>query len=194
MTLASLATLDRDLPPEVPGYDLGTFLGRGASGSVWSARATAGGDEVAIKLCSPAGSDAPGEGARELDVAALVTSEHVVRARERLVLPDGGVAVVLDLADGGSLHDVIALRGTLPVGEVVTVVAPLATALAHLHRAGIVHADVSPGNVLFTISGKPMLADLTSARLPGDTESNPPVGTTGFTAPEVLAGDAQRGQ
>ncbi len=199
MTLASLATLDRDLPPEVPGYDLGAFLGRGASSSVWSARPTAGGAEVAIKVRTPSGLDVTGAGVRELEVAALVSSEHVVRARERIVLgdgdgdgdgdADGGVAVVLDIADGGSMHDVVALRGTLPVGEVVTIVAPLATALAHLHRAGVVHADVSPGNVLFTTSGKPMLADLSSARLSGDTETNPPVGTTGFTAPEVLAGD-----
>ena len=104
-------------------------------------------------------------------------------------LDDGRVALVMGLADGGSLRDVVTIRGALPFGEVVTALTPMATALAELHEAGVVHADVSPGNVLFTTDGRPMLADLSSAWLESTTGGRKSsLGTSGFTAPEVVLG------
>lgn len=184
--------------PVVPGYVLGALLGRGASGSVWAATVEGGtpGPSVAVKVLATDGGGASTVGAgghtaaaeRQLAVGQRVQSEHLVPTHARVDLPDGRVALVLGLADGGSLHDVVSSRGCLPVGEVVTVLTPLATTLAALHRAGVVHADLSPGNVLFARSGRPMLCDLTSAQVIDGREDEPPVGTAGFIAPEVLAG------
>src|SRR5438309_584724 len=81
--------------------------------------------------------------------------------------PDGAV-LVLDLADGGSLAELLAVRGRLTPGEVITAVSPVAAAVAYLHAAEIVHGDVSPANILFTPGGVPLLADLGVARLTGD--------------------------
>jgi hypothetical protein len=127
--------------------------------------------------------------ARETAILANIEHEHLVRLHEAHPLPDGSVAVVLDLARGGSLADLVAARGRLDAGEVSTICTPLAGALAALHAAGVVHGDVSPGNVLFTAEGKPVLSDFEAARLVG--EGHPPLvaGTTGFVAPEVVAGD-----
>ena len=117
-----------------------------------------------------------------------MSGAHLARAVEHALLDDGRLVLVMVLADGGSLRDVVAIRGAVPLGEVVTALTPMATALAELHEAGVVHADVAPGNVLFTTDGRPMLADLSSAWLEDDGWPEESLGTSGFTAPEVVLG------
>lgn len=179
--------------PAVPGYALGEFLGRGSSAVVWAGTSAATGELVAVKVFA---GDRPSARRgqvlaateRELTLSRRFKTAHLVRARESLELDDGRVALVLDLADAGSLRDVVTIRGALPLGEVVTTVTPLATALAELAEAGVVHGDVAPANVLFTGEGRPVLADLSAAWLVDDGWPETVVGTTGFIAPEVIAG------
>ncbi|WP_230209241.1 serine/threonine-protein kinase [Nostocoides sp. HKS02] len=73
------------------------------------------------------------------------------------------------------------------MGESVTVLAPVAQTLAGLHAVGVVHGDVSPGNVLLERNGRPLVADLGVARLIGHGPEDR-YGTPGFVAPEVAAG------
>ena len=129
------------------------------------------------------------QAARETAVLQGVRCEHVLRLRRTLNVPGGGVALVLDLAEGGSLADLVAARGRLSDGEVATIFTALATALASMHDSGVIHGDLAAGNVLFTRDGKPMVADFATARLVG--EADPPLvaGTAGFVAPEVARGD-----
>jgi hypothetical protein len=89
----------------------------------------------------------------------------------------------MDYAPAGSLGDLVAARGRLSVGETVTVLTPVAQVLGYLHSKGFTHADVSPGNVLFTFQGKPMLSDVGIARMLGDPASAPGRGTPGFMDP-----------
>ena len=174
-------------PPTVPGYVLDEFLGSGPSGSMWAATTTGSVERVAVRMTT---ADRPVD---ELVSAAewvsrlgdRVESVHLVRVRDQVVLEDGSVAVVLDLAEGGSLRDVVTIRGAVPLGELVTALTPVASVLAELHGAGVVHADVAPGNVLFTGDGRPLLGDLSSARLIEQTWPAPVVGTPGFLAPEL---------
>jgi len=74
---------------------------------------------------------------------------------------------VLDYADGGSLASLLAERGALTAGEVVSVAAPLAVALAEVHGRGVVHGNITPASVLFDGEGTPLLADLGVAALIG---------------------------
>ena len=87
------------------------------------------------------------------------------------------------LAAGGSLGQLVAGRGRLGPGETVTVLTPIAQALAYLHGQGFTHGDVSPGNVLFTAHGKPLLADLGVARMVADAAAVADAGTEGFRDP-----------
>ncbi len=125
--------------------------------------------------------------AREVAVLGRVAVEGLVGFHEAIGLAGepGAVALVLDRVRGGSLEGVVGARGHLSVGEAVTVLAPVARTLAGLHALGVVHADVTPGNVLLERTGRPLLADLGVARIagqvPGDVH-----GTPGFVAPEVL--------
>ncbi len=177
-------------PPDVPGYRLGEVAGRGASSVVWFAEAEGGGDLVVVKVSASPGTreDALAMAVRERAILERVTGEHIVRLHD--VVPLGGdtVAVVLDAAGGGSLHDLVSARGALHPGEVVTIFTPVAAAVAELHAAGVVHADLSPGNVLFTGDGKPMLGDLGVSRLVGEQHPVVVAGTPGFVAPEVSCG------
>ena len=155
--------------PVVPGYVLEELLGRGGSGEVWRARPRRGGPPVAVKVLI--GGD-PQRQEREAALLGELDHPHLVRLHEVVRSPVRGgtadVAIVLDLLAGGSLAALLARRGRLRPGEVVTTVAPVAAALAHAHDRGVVHGDLSPGNVVFTAEGRPVLTDLGTARLVGD--------------------------
>lgn len=190
MTLIAPALTRYAGPPAVPGYAVDEFLGRGATGVVWAATCRETGERVALKLVEPHGvADVDLGGLdREEALGRQVDGAHLVTVRGRVALDDGRLAFVMRLADGGSLRDVVTIRGALPLGEVVTALTPLASALAELHEADVVHVDVAPGNVLFTTDGRPMLADLSSAWLVDDGWPQRSLGTSGFAAPEVALG------
>ena len=183
----------------LPGYDVEQLLGFGGSGEVWRARERATGDLVALKRLrgeQPAGSTASTASAadeapasrlrREAALLASVRHEHVVRLRS--VVPTvAGPVLVLDYAEGGSLAALLRSRGRLSAGEVITVGAPLAQALSDVHGRGLTHGDVTPGNIVFDATGKPLLADLGVARLVGETAAVTGA-TPGFADPVVVAG------
>jgi eukaryotic-like serine/threonine-protein kinase len=184
----------------LPGYDIVELLGFGGSGEVWRARERASGDVVALKrvhgvdgvdgIDGVDGVDGIGTGGepnqrlqREAALLATVKHEHVVRLRS-VVSTGGGLVLVLDYAEGGSLTAVLAARGRLTAGEVVTIGAPLAGALAEVHARGLVHGDITPGNIVFDASGKPLLADLGVASLAGEL-GVPVAATAGYADPAV---------
>jgi len=169
--------------PSVPGYAVTGLLGRGGSGAVWSATSEAGAD-VAVKVVPAADAD---ESLVELAVLARIRDPHLVRLHEALALPSGEVALVLDLLTGGTVGSLVRTRGHLSPGELVTVLSPVASALARLHASGVVHGDLSPDNVLLDHDGRPFVADLGVAALVG-ARTDEVWGTEGFVAPEVLAG------
>ncbi|WP_426561006.1 protein kinase domain-containing protein [Angustibacter sp. McL0619] len=182
--MTSLAPDAADLaaPPEVPGYRVQRRIGGGASSVVWAAAPRATGSQVAVKVVR-AGPAAD----RELAVLRAVRHPHVLSLRDAVPLADGRLALVTDLLDGGSLASVVAARGRLRPGEVVTVVAPLAQALSELHAAGIQHGDLASGNVLFDRGGRPYLSDLGTVRLTGVARQEV-FGTPGFLDPVLLDG------
>ncbi|MDT4938933.1 MAG: eukaryotic-like serine/threonine-protein kinase [Pseudonocardiales bacterium] len=151
--------------PQLPGYAVERLFGRGGSGEVWSARVSATGERVALKWIS--GGPTPA-GRREAALLTALDHPHLVRLHDVVPDRDGAAVLVLDLADGGSLAELLAARGRLAAGEVITALSPVASALAHAHAHGVVHGDVTPGNILFTSAGLPLLADLGVARLRGD--------------------------
>jgi hypothetical protein len=175
--------------PAVPGYRLEELLGRGGSGEVWRAVPRAGGAPVAVKVL--AAGDAERQ-AREAALLGELDHPHLVRLREVVHQPRRGarprVALVLDLLPGGSLAALLARRGRLRPGEVVTAIAPVAAALAHAHERGVVHGDLSPGNIVFTAEGRPVLTDLGVARVLGESAAGEV--TPAYVDPTVARGGA----
>jgi len=172
-------------PPRLRGYVVERWLGSGATSDVWQARASASGARVALKRIRLDGADRLARARAEAALLGALDHPNLVRLHD-LVEADNAVLLVLDLADGGSLADLLRTRGRLTPGEVITAVAPVAAALAYLHEEGVVHGDVSPGNILFTTGGVSLLADVGVARLTGDdrdAEANP-----AYVDPMVAAG------
>ncbi len=95
---------------------------------------------------------------------------------------DGAVHLVLDPVEGERV------RGPREPADAAAVVLGITPAVAHLHRLGLLHADLKPGNVLDTVDG-PVLVDLGSVRRLDDRRS-PVWGTEGFLAPEIAPGGA----
>jgi hypothetical protein len=176
-------------PPVVPGYTLEALLGRGGSGEVWRAVPRRGGAAVAVKVLV-AGD--PERQAREAALLGELDHPHLVRLVEVVHQPRRGgearVALVLELLAGGSLASLLARRGRLRPGEVVTTIAPVAAALAHAHEHGVVHGDLSPGNIVFTGEGRPVLTDLGVARVLGETAAGEV--TPAYVDPTVARGGA----
>lgn len=187
--------------PVLSGYDVGRWLGSGGSATVWLATERSTGREVALK-CFRAGlhgADAEADLRREVRILSGLDHGHLVRAhavvRLDLSAPPsdaaaGGLGLVLEYAPGGSLAALLGVRGRLGAGETVTVLTPIAQALAYLHSHGFTHGDVAPGNVLFTAHGKPLLADLGVARMVADAVTTAEPGTPGFRDPAPV--DAMR--
>ncbi|MCW2568262.1 MAG: Serine/threonine protein kinase, partial [Mycobacterium sp.] len=173
----------------VPGYSAERMLGFGATGEVWAGRDLRSGERVALKRlragCTPADRDRL---RREAALLAAFEHPHVVRLRGVRGTEDG-LVLVLDLAEGGSFAGVLAGSGRLGGPEVGALCGPIAVALVAAHAAGLVHGDVSPGNLLLDALGRSLLADLGTARLAGDTDPAAH-GTTGYVDPAVLAGAA----
>ncbi|WP_457971829.1 protein kinase domain-containing protein [Arthrobacter sp. D1-17] len=193
--------------PKVPGYHARRRLGVGGSAVVWLVEEEATGRQLALKcfgplfppqqarshLSRPGGSGAgvyPEEDIRrELLIMSVLDHGHLVKAHEVVTVgdgPDSALGILMDYAPGGSLGQLVAARGRLSVGETVTVLTPVAQALAYLHGKGFTHSDVSPGNVLFSGHGKPLLADVGTARMVGDGDAVPDAGTAGFQDPSPV--------
>ena len=176
--------------PDVPGYRLDSVLGTGGSAVVW-AGADATGRPVAVKVPHrglPAADEVDARQALvEQHVLMAVRHEHLVELRAVVPLPDGREALVFEHVKGAVLRGVVGSRGHLRPGEVVTVLSPVCEAVAHLHAAGGVHADISPSNIILTPDGRPVLLDLGAARVAG-RQPGALHGTAGYVAPEVLLG------
>lgn len=158
---------------DVGDYRVEQLLGFGGSAEVWQARHRRTGEAVALKWVrrrppgeTPDVGDHPRQ-LREARLLAAVTHPHLVSLRE-VISDHADPVLVLDLLPGGSLAQLLARRGRLDPGEVVTVLAPIAAALAYAHEEGLVHGDITPGNILFTAAGRPVLTDLGLARVIGE--------------------------
>jgi eukaryotic-like serine/threonine-protein kinase len=175
----------------LPGYEIEELLGFGGSGEVWRAREEATGDLVALKRLRGTSSTDPvavQRLRREAALLATIRHDHIVALRSVVPTADG-LVLVLEYAAGGSLAALLGARSRLSAGEVITIGAPLAQALGDAHARGLVHGDVTPGNVVFDASGKPLLADLGVASLAGE-RAGPVAGTSGFADPAGVAGAA----
>ncbi|MEO3765940.1 serine/threonine-protein kinase [Streptomyces sp. B5E4] len=165
-------------------------LGRGGMGTVWRAVDEVLGREVAVKELRAFGEGTgPDAGElrlrmqREARAAARVDHPGVIAVHD-VTEHEGRPLIVMELVDGPSLDDVIRERGVLDPAEAAGIGAKVVDALAAAHRAGVLHRDVKPANILLARSGRVVLTDFGIAAMddPGDD------GTTRLTAPGEMVG------
>lgn len=184
-----------DAPGPVAGrYELGGVVGRGSSAEVRRARDLRDGSVVAIKLFHPESSQQDRlRQRRELALLARLRHPGLVGMRDSGIddTVEGGRAfVVTDLVEGPTLARRIR-DGVLDPADVRRIGVQLASALAHVHAAGVVHRDVKPANVLLGDGLQARLADFGIAvAIDGTvaTEAGCVVGTAAYLSPEQARG------
>ena len=172
----------------VPGYTELKALGSGGFGEVMLARHDASGVLVAIKylrhdLLADPGFTGMFRG--EAAVLASLEDPNVVRLYEYVESPSGA-AIVMELINGVSLHEILVHQGgTAPEAALVVLQGSL-LGLAAAHQRGVVHRDYKPANVLVNGDGVSKLTDFGLAVRTGDRPA--PAGTLTYVAPEQIAG------
>jgi len=173
-------------------YTLHEEIGAGATGSVFKARDALLDTWVAVKLLKPeytANRDALERVRQEIVLSRDIAHPNILRVYH-LASYEGGTYLTMQWIKGGTLADVIAERGALPIPEVLTLATKLSSALAAAHSHNILHRDIKPGNILVDEKGEPFLADFGLARLIGGhglTQHGVFVGTPHYCSPEQVA-------
>jgi hypothetical protein len=179
-------------------YTLMNQLGRGGMGVVWRARDEVLGREVAVKqvVFPPTLSDAERRSAqarvmREARAAARIDHPGVVTVYD-VIEDQGAIFIVMELVRAPTLGELVRAEGPLPPERVAEIGTRVAGILEAAHRAGIVHRDVTPGNVMVARDGTVKLADFGIASLQGDpqlTSSGLVIGSPSYMAPEQAKGE-----
>ncbi len=174
----------------VPGYTEARELGHGASARVVAATRDDTGQQVAIKYLAPRLARDPGFLARfrkEVELLASIDVPHVVRLFDYVEEPGVGAAIVMELVDGVSLHEMITRQGATSPESALVVLKGSLLGLAAAHQLGIVHRDYKPENVLVDGAGNSKLTDFGVAVKAG---ARAPVGGTPlYMAPEQWNGE-----
>jgi predicted Ser/Thr protein kinase len=185
-------------PPTVPGYEVGTLLGRGGFGAVWLARDTRSHARVAIKVARDDVRDAGRRLVHEAEILARLDGDHAPALLGRGVLDSGAPYLVMQLLTAPSLASLLAGRsGPLPADQLGPYASGLVAAAGALHARAITHRDLKPEN-LFVGDGTAWLIDFgiaTTGRLePGAgaghdaSRTGAALGTIEYMAPEQLDG------
>ncbi len=173
-------------------YALIDVLGTGGMAAVWRARDEVLGREVAVKVLSPQyASDAAFRARFEREARHVAGLSH-----PRLVTVfDCGVDgttpfIVMELAAGRTLRQVLDEAGALPADDAVAIAAAVCEGLAAAHAAGLVHRDIKPANIVLS-RGDVKVLDFGIARLDGSagrTRTQAVLGTAAYLSPEQAAG------
>jgi eukaryotic-like serine/threonine-protein kinase len=185
------------------GYRLEAQVGEGGMAVVFRARDQRLGRLVALKILAPALASDSAFRSRfiaESRAAAAVDDPNIIPVYEADEA-DGVLFIAMRFVQGGDLRRVLEREGALPPDRVVGFISPVASALDAAHRAGLVHRDVKPANILVDArEDRPdhvYLSDFGVSKVMssvGLTGTGMFVGTPDYSAPEQIQGRAVDGR
>ncbi|MCM3613828.1 Stk1 family PASTA domain-containing Ser/Thr kinase [Microbacterium enclense] len=186
-------------------YRVDDLIGRGGMASVYRGYDQTLGRTVAIKILK---ADLAGDAAfrtrfrLEAQAASRMAHPTIVRVFDAGEDAETGVDgverpvpyIVMELVHGRLLKDVIA-QGDVPTEDALRYIDGILEALEYSHRAGVVHRDIKPGNVMITDSGRVKVMDFGIARAVSDSsstvaETTAIVGTAAYFSPEQAKGES----
>ncbi|MFI6734837.1 serine/threonine-protein kinase [Nonomuraea sp. NPDC050451] len=174
---------------QIAAYRLTRFLGEGGQGVVYVGLSPSG-DEVAIKVLHARLSDDPEARRRffrQVDLARRVAPFCTARVLDMGMQADRPY-IVSEYVRGESLERAVRKDGPRTGGGLERLAVATATALAAIHRAGVVHRDLKPGNVILGPEG-PVVIDFGISRaLDHAVTQTGAFGTPGYMAPEQVSG------
>lgn len=172
-------------------YEIVERLGTGGMGEVYKVRHKFLGAMRVIKVIRPqiAGSqDANDRFLREAQLATKVHHQNVATLHDFSALPDGSHYMVWEYIEGENLAQRLRARGTLPPKTAARIIIESLHGLEAIHKAGIVHRDISPENLMLTADGVKII-DLGVAKaeeVDGGTKTGIFVGKLRYASPEQL--------
>jgi serine/threonine-protein kinase len=174
-------------------YRLVSPIARGGMATVWAADDPVLSRRVAVKILRADLAADEGTRARfrhEAIAAARLSHPNIVSTYD--TGDDDGVAyIVMELVEGPTLRHLVDQHGGLPVTDVIRIGSQVADALDAAHRAGLVHRDVKPANVLVPAVGPVKVTDFGIAKAAGGddlTRTGTVMGTARYLAPEQVNG------
>ncbi len=182
----------------VDRYRILSHLGAGAMGEVWLAEDVGLGRKVALKILSETHRDNPEVRARfvrEARAVAAISHPNVVQVFTTGDY-DGRPFLAMEYLTGQDLASLVRERGPLDSRHAAEIVRDAARGLAAAARAGLIHRDVKPSNLMVVTSGETKVTDFGLAKpiSPGEdpalTAHGVVVGTPDYIAPEQARGDA----
>jgi len=175
--------------PAVPGFEILGKIGRGGMATVFHARRTTDGTEVALKLMQDGTSSSRVRTELFLrEAAVMLQLDHpgLVGAFDAGECAYGRY-LAMEYVAGESLSSRLRRDGVMTEAEAVKVAIQAARALAYCARLGLTHRDVKPSNVLLTTQGNVKLCDFGLAALSsGAGDPAKPYGSPGYASPEQL--------
>jgi serine/threonine-protein kinase len=186
-----LQAKDPMLPERFGRYEVIDEIGDGAMGRVYRAWDPAVSRVVAVKtvkteyLTRDTADEYLKRFHREAQSAGGLNHPAIVR-----VFDLGDDYLVMELVEGRTLHRVIRDEGRLAPAETLRLLAPVADAVDHAHRAGIVHRDIKPANIMVQPDGQPKLMDFGVAKIEASvmTTAGQVLGSPSYMSPEQIAG------
>ncbi|WP_367650322.1 Stk1 family PASTA domain-containing Ser/Thr kinase [Nocardioides sp. zg-DK7169] len=174
-------------------YRVGRRIARGGMASVYEATDTRLDRTVAVKVMHPGLGDDDEFAARfvrEAHAAARLSHPNVVAVFDQ-GNDDGVVFLAMEMVVGHTLRDTISQESPMSPARAIALLEPVLAALATAHRAGLVHRDVKPENVLIAEDGRIKVADFGLAKaVSADTQHTATggvlIGTLSYLAPELV--------
>jgi serine/threonine protein kinase len=173
-----------------PRYEVRELIGHGGMASVYRAVDRETGRVAAFKrLHSHLVADASVRlrFQREVEIASALDHPNIARIYEVVDDPPG---FAMEYGGARDLKDLVRERAPLPCDEIEAVAAQVLSALSAAHRAGIIHRDVKPQNILVDDEGRIKLVDFGLAKVQGMaslTTRSMIIGTPDYIAPELLS-------
>ena len=179
------------VPERFGRYQVLEQIGDGAMGRVYRARDPVVGRVVAIKTIKSeylSREEAPEylrRFRREAQAAGVLNHAGIVS-----IFDVGEDHIVMEHLEGQTLQALLKERGRLAPAEAALVLGPVAAALDHAHRQGVVHRDIKPSNIMILPDGRPKLMDFGIAHFESSvmTSTGQILGSPSYMAPEQVAG------
>lgn len=181
-----------------PDYQLQWIIGHGGMSTVWLADDVRHEREVALKVLRPeftANQEFLTRFRNEANSAEGINSPNVVATYDyREIDTEGGFPmcfIAMEYIRGESLADLIAREGQLKEDMALDVLEQAAHGLAVIHRMGLVHRDIKPGNLMITQNGQIKITDFGIAKAAAAvplTRTGMVVGTAQYVSPEQAQG------
>jgi len=184
-------------PERIDAYEVVKVLGKGGMGTVYLAKDHALDRLVAIKMLLPFAADAHKDERKQLIMRFLREAKAIARLNHRNIVSiygigkeSGSIYIAMEYVDGHTLTELIRTAPQLSFSQKIGYMIQIAEGLAVIHRAGFIHRDIKPGNIMLTNDDVIKIMDFGTVQTTESdlTRAEQIIGTPSYMSPEQIQG------